>query len=251
MKNTVRVLVWPMAIFGSALLLWKGWEGMLFFLHSFAANTVDSPSEVPLALPGFLIATGSFILIAAVQVSSLWWASSEKRTFRLLRGALLLPAGIGLGKAAWDITLLFGDLTSTLTSGEDRSTFAWRFEEAAPFFHGGAICLAISTVFAALAMLRVTEPIARGLTKMMETAGWVLAVVLLGLAGRHFFQIDQLWQVGAGGSIDPGDAARAFTGALRGVLNWAGLLIVIGLLAIVGAFAGRRKVERSSSSVSQ
>lgn len=241
MKNTVRVIAWPLAILGSALLLWKGWEGTLFFLHDLIAPTLDEVGKPSPVLPDFLIAAGGFVLIATVQISSLWWASSEKRMYRLLRGVFLLLAGIGLGKAAWDIILLFEEIVGTFTSGAaDRTLLKWEFGETAPFFHGGAICLVISTLFAALAMLRVTESVARGVTKMMETAGWALAVVLLVLTCRHFARLDGLWQVGAEGSVDPSDAAQAITGALRGVLNWAGLLIVIGLLAIVGSFGGRR-----------
>ena len=148
-----------------------------------------------------------------------------------------------------DITKLFQTLA--ISSGGDPGMFTWAFEETEPFFHVGAICLVISTSFAAITMIRMTETIARSLTKMMETAAWVIALLLLMLACRHFARIDELFQGAAGKGVDPSDAAAAFTGALRGVLNWAGLLIVVGLLAIVGVFGGRREVERSSSSVSQ
>jgi hypothetical protein len=222
---------------------------MLFYMHAPITHSVSEGWKPSLALPDFLIASVGFAMILAVQVSSVWLADSEKRWFRLLRAVFLLLAGIGLGKAAMDVTKLFQTLA--ISSGGDSDMFTWAFEETAPFFHIGAICLVISTACAALTMIRPTETIARSLTKMMETGAWVLALLLLIMACRHFARLDELFQGAAGKGVDPSDAAAAFTGALRGVLNWAGLLIVAGLLAIVGVFGGQREVERSSSSVSQ
>jgi hypothetical protein len=87
MNKRDRTLALAFAAAGTALLLSKGWQGLVLFFADMVEASAGPTENFSAVLPGFLICVGGVILLAASHLVVLWKSRERSRIFDFATGS--------------------------------------------------------------------------------------------------------------------------------------------------------------------
>ena len=237
MKGGQRILALLAAIGGGALLLWKGWDTLVWFLYTLIAGTLMPESAPDPFLPDFLVVAAGFVLVAVAQVVVIQSADPAKRGLHLTRGTLLVVAALAGLKVMLDLFTMFRTLA--VSSGSDPSKLESDLQSCYPFFTVALVALALSAIVGALGTGSWRTG-SGGAARGVESLGWILCAALFGVLGLFFGRLDQVFEAGPEGAADPAGIAQQITNIIKFHCGWLAMVLLLGIAALVSAFiAGR------------
>jgi hypothetical protein len=230
MTLLTRLLILIAAFAGSGLLIWKGWDGMVFFLHDLVASTLKAGQEVPRFLPTYLVTTLGIALISLSQIGATWTLSPKLKILGVLRGVLLL---VSSGAFIYAVSGVIGTFRNLASSGSaDPTLLETQLGSIAVFFYTALGSLLLSTFIGSVGTFDRSQKSGGGIVKAIETAVWIVSTLIsLGLI-FNYRAVDLMLSGGVSGSADPAKLAGFISTNLNGQLAWSILLGLLGILAI-------------------